>query len=201
VPWVAVMSAGFCFGRIFLLEPAIRQKIIFVTGSTLTLLFLLVRGANLYGDPSRWSTQPSALFTVLSFLNCTKYPPSLLYLLMTLGPALIFLAFLDRCHFKEGNPLLVFGRVPLFYFVTHFYLIHLLSSLASFLRYGARSYPILFSPIPSMGGPEDLFPSDFGYPLWVVYAVWILVVVSLYPVCRRFANLKATQSNWWLSYL
>jgi uncharacterized membrane protein len=201
VPWVAVMSAGFCFGRIFLLEPVIRQKIIVMTGSALTLLFLLLRGANLYGDPSRWSTQPSPLFTLLSFLNCTKYPPSLLYLLMTLGPALIFLAFLDRCHFKEGNPLLIFGRVPLFYFVTHFYLIHLLSSLASLLRYGARSYPILFSPVPSMGGPEDLFPANFGYPLWVVYAVWILMVVSLYPVCRRFANLKATRSDWWLSYL
>jgi uncharacterized membrane protein len=201
VPWVAVMSAGFCFGRIFLLEPATRQKIIFTTGSALTLIFLTLRATNLYGDPSRWSSQHSALFTLLSFLNCTKYPPSLLYLLMTLGPALIFLAFLDRCHFKADNPLLVFGRVPLFYFVAHFYLIHLLSSLAALLRYGARSYPILFSSVPSMGGPEDLFPANFGYPLWVVYAVWLFVVVSLYPICRRFANLKATRNDWWLSYL
>jgi len=201
IPWITVMSAGFCFGRIFLLEPAARQRIIFTTGSALTFAFLVLRAINLYGDPSPWSSQHSAVFTLLSFLNCTKYPPSLLYLLMTLGPALIFLALLDRCRFKTTNPLIIFGRVPLFYFVAHFYLIHLLSFLSTWIRYGARSYPILFSSPPAMGGPENLFPADFGYSLWVVYAVWLLVVVSLYPACRWFANLKATRSDWWLSYL
>jgi uncharacterized membrane protein len=201
IPWIAVMSAGFCFGRVFLLEPAARQKIILTIGGALTLVFLILRAANVYGDAAPWLSQHSAIFTLLSFLNCTKYPPSLLYLLMTLGPALVLLALLDRYRFKATNPLIIFGRVPLFYFVAHFYLIHLLSFLSTWLRYGARSYPILFSSPPAMGGPEDLFPADFGYPLWVVYAVWLFVVVSLYPACRWFANLKANRSEWWLSYL
>jgi len=201
IPWITVMSAGFCFGRVFLLEPATRQKIILTTGGALILAFLILRTANVYGDPAPWSSQHSAIFTLLSFLNCTKYPPSLLYLLMTLGPALILLALLDRYRFKATNPLIIFGRVPFFYFVAHFYLIHLLSFLSTWLRYGARSYPILFSSTPAMGGSEDLFPADFGYSLWVVYAVWLFVVVSLYPACRWFANLKATRSDWWLSYL
>lgn len=201
IPWIAVMSAGFCFGRLFLLEPATRQKIILATGAASTLAFILLRAANVYGDPVPWASQHSATFTLLSFLNCTKYPPSLLYLLMTLGPALILLALLDRCRFKATNPLIIFGRVPLFYFIAHFYLIHLLSFLSTWLRYGARSYPILFSPPPVMGGADDLFPADFGFSLWVVYAVWLFVVVSLYPACRWYANLKARRSDWWLSYL
>jgi uncharacterized membrane protein len=201
IPWIAVMSAGFCFGRVFLLEPAHRQKIILATGVALTFAFLILRAINLYGDPAPWSPQHSAVFTLLSFLNCTKYPPSLLYLLMTLGPALIFLALVDRHRFKSTNPLIVFGRVPLFYFIAHFYLIHLLSFFSTWLRYGTRSYPILFSSPPAMGGPENLFPPDFGYSLWVVYAVWLFVVISLYPACRWFANLRARRTDWWLSYL
>jgi uncharacterized membrane protein len=201
IPWITVMSAGFCFGRVFLLEAATRQKIIFTTGAALTFAFVVLRSINRYGDPAPWSHQHSAVFTFLSFLNCTKYPPSLLYLLMTLGPALIFLALVDRHRFKVTNPLIIFGRVPLFYFIAHFYLIHLLSFLSTWLRYGARSYPILFSSPPAMGGPEDLFPPDFGYSLWVVYAVWLFVVVSLYPLCRRFAQYKADHQYWWLGYL
>jgi uncharacterized membrane protein len=201
IPWIFVMSAGFCFGRVFLLAPETREKVLLTTGSALTILFIVLRAANVYGDPAPWTSQPSPIFTLLSFLNCTKYPPSLLYLLMTLGPALMFLALFDRYRFKATNPLIIFGRVPLFYFVAHFYLIHLLSLLSSWLRYGNRSYPILFSATPAMGGSSDLFPDDFGFPLWVVYAVWLFVVVSLYPLCRWYANLKARRSDWWLSYL
>jgi uncharacterized membrane protein len=201
IPWITVMSAGFCFGLIFLLEPATRRKIILTTGVASTFAFLVLRAINLYGDPAPWSPQHSVVFTLLSFLNCTKYPPSLLYLLMTLGPALIFLALVDRHRFKVTNPLIVFGRVPLFYFIAHFYLIHLLSFLSTWLRYGVRSYPILFSSPPAMGGPENLFPADFGYSLWVVYAVWLFVVISLYPLCRRFAQYKADHQYGWLSYL
>jgi uncharacterized membrane protein len=201
IPWFAVMSAGFCFGRIFLIEPSRRQKIILTTGAALTFAFIVLRAINRYGDPVPWSHQHSAIFTFLSFLNCTKYPPSLLYLLMTLGPALIFLALIDRTRFKATNPLIVFGRVPLFYFIAHFYLIHLLSFLTTWLRYGARSYPMLFSSPPAMGGSDNVFPPDFGFSLWVVYAVWLFVVVSLYPLCRRFAQYKADHQYWWLSYL
>jgi uncharacterized membrane protein len=201
IPWIAVMSLGFCFGRIFLLEPARRQKILLYTGVATTLAFIVLRAINLYGDPAPWSSPKTPLFTLLSFLNCTKYPPSLLFLLMTLGPALVVLAYLDRRRFKSNNPLIVFGRVPLFYFIAHFYLAHAITAVLALLRYGSRAYPILFNPIPSMGGPGNLFPPDFGYPLWAVYVVWIVVVASLYPLCRRYARLKSESSAWWLSYL
>lgn len=121
VPWVAVMAAGFCFGEIFLLTPEQRRRILIRTGAALTVGFVVLRAINIYGDPSRWS---SNIYPVLSFLNCTKYPPSLDYLLMTLGPAMLCLAWFDGLGWKQENPLIVFGRVPLFYFVVHFYAAH-----------------------------------------------------------------------------
>ncbi len=201
LPWIGVMGAGFCFGQVFLLEPAKRRRIMLRAGVALTVTFLVVRGINLYGDPAPWAHQKSGVFTLLSFLNCTKYPGSLDFLLMTLGPALLVLAYLDERRFKPNNPLIVFGRVPMFYFILHFYLIHALAVLAAWLRYGSAAAGFIFNPLPSMGGPQQLFPANFGYGLWVVYGVWLLVVVSLYPVCRWFARVKATRSDWWLSYL
>jgi uncharacterized membrane protein len=201
LPWVAVMAAGFCFGQIFLLESAARRRITFRTGFLLTVAFVVIRTVNLYGDPAPWTHQKSAVFTVLSFLNCTKYPGSLDFLLMTLGPALLLLAYLDRRRFNSANPLIVFGRVPMFYFVLHFYLIHILAVLAAWLRYGRPAASFIFNPLPSMGGPRQLFPPDFGYGPAVVYRVWLLTVVLLYPLCRWFAQVKATRRDWWLSYL
>ena len=199
VPWFAVMAAGYCFGSVFLWEPARRQRLLLRLGFGLTAAFALLRAGNVYGDPLRWSAQKSALFTVLSFLNCTKYPPSLAFLLMTLGPAIAALAWLERVRFSPRNPLIVFGRVPFFYFVTHVALIHLVAVALGFIRYGAHSF--LFIPAPSMGGPAQLFPPDYGYSLWAVYAVWIGVIVVLYPACRWFADLKARRTDWWLKYL
>jgi uncharacterized membrane protein len=201
IPWIAVMAAGYCFGRVFLLEPAARQRILLRVGLALTIGFVVIRSVNRYGEPAPWTHQKSFLFDVLSFLNCTKYPASLDFLLMTLGPALLVLAYLGRRSFKVSNPLIVFGRVPMFYFILHFYLIHLLIVLASWLRYGGAAAKFTFTPVPSMGGPQQLFPAGFGYSLWVVYAVWLLVVVSLYPVCRWFAKVKSIRRDWWLSYL
>jgi uncharacterized membrane protein len=201
LPWVAVMAAGFCFGQVFLLESAARRRIMQTVGFALTVGFLVIRAVNLYGDPAPWAHQKSPVFTVLSFLNCTKYPGSLDFLLMTLGPSLLVLAYVDQRTFRTSNPLIVFGRVPMFYFVLHFYLIHLLAVLAVWLRYGTAAAKFIFNPLPSMGGPRQLFPADFGYGLWVVYGVWILTVVLLYPLCRWFARVKATRRDWWLSYL
>jgi uncharacterized membrane protein len=201
LPWIGVMTAGFCFGQVFLLEPAKRQRIMVRAGLALTAAFVVVRAVNRYGDPAPWAHQKSAVFTVLSFLNCTKYPGSLDFLLMTLGPSLLLLAYFDRRTFNANNPLIVFGRVPMFYFILHFYLIHALVVLAAWIRYGRAASTFIFNLLPSMGGPEQLFPANFGYSLWVVYGVWILTVVLLYPVCRWFAKLKATRHDWWLSYL
>jgi uncharacterized membrane protein len=200
VPWIAVMAAGFSIGPVFLMEPARRRRILLAIGAVSTATFFVLRALNVYGDPAPWSWQPSAIQTVLSFLNCTKYPPSLAFLLMTLGPALFALAWADRLVFKPANPLLVFGRVPLFYFIAHFYVAHAIADVLALLRYGGRSFTFLFDPVPSMGGPRQLFPPDFGYDLWVVYVVWALIVIALYPACRWFGKIKTRRQSWWVSY-
>ena len=201
LPWIAVMAAGFCFGRVFQMEPDARRRIMLRLGLALTTAFIALRVWNHYGDPAPWTHQKSALFTVLSFLNCTKYPGSLDFLLMTLGPALLVLAWFDRLTFKPANPLVVFGRVPMFYFILHFYLIHVLAVLFAWLRYGSAAAAFVFNPLPSMGGPRELFPANFGYGLWTAYGVWLLVLVLLYPGCRWFAGVKSRRRDWWLSYL
>jgi uncharacterized membrane protein len=201
VPWVVVVAAGFCFGQVFLLDPAARGRIMVRMGLALTIAFVVLRAINIYGDPVPWEHQRSLVFTLLSFLNCTKYPASLDFLLMTLGPSLLLMAYLDRRTFTLGNPLIVFGRVPMFYFILHFYLIHLLTALAAWVRYGNAAFRFIFNPLPSMRGPQQLFPPNFGYSLLTTYGVWILTVALLYPVCRWFAGLKARRRDWWLSYL
>jgi uncharacterized membrane protein len=201
VPWIAVMAAGYCFGQVFQLEPLARRRIMLRLGLALVVAFAIVRTVNKYGDPSPWVHQKSTVFTVLSFLNCTKYPGSLDFLLMTLGPALLILAYFDQRTFRPANPLIVFGRVPMFYFILHFYLIHALAVLAAWLRYGGAAFHFMFNPLPSMGGPQEMFPSPFGYSLGVVYGVWVLTMILLYPLCQWFANVKAGRRDWWLSYL
>jgi len=198
IPWIFVMSAGFCFGGIVVLDPPRRRQMIFRIGLALTVAFVVIRAINIYGNPQPWSRDFPGM-TILSFLRCTKYPPSLDFLLMTLGPALMLLAWFDRLSFRKTNPLIVFGRVPLFYFLIHFFLIHVLTIPFAFFRYGRVGF--LFTPLPSIGGSADLYPPGFGYSLPVVYAVWISVVVVLYPLCLWFSRLKERRKGWWLSYL
>ena len=198
VPWFAVMALGFCFGGVVTLDPARRRWWMLRIGLGLTLAFLVIRGINIYGDPNPWSTKIPGM-TVLSFLRCTKYPPSLDFLLMTLGPALLLMAWLDRLTLTKTNPLLVFGRVPLFYFLVHFFVIHLLTIPFALVRYGHAAF--LLNPLPSIGGQAKLYPPDFGYSLAVVYAVWIGVVALLYPLCLWFSRVKERRDDWWLSYL
>ncbi len=199
VPWIAVMAAGYCLGPVFRWEPQRRQIFFLRTGIGMSLGFILLRAINIYGDPSRWAHQGSGLFTVLSFLNCTKYPPSLLFLLMTLGPALIVMSWFDRRRFSPSNPLIVFGRVPFFFFVVHLAVAHAVSILLSCLRYGSTRF--LLIPPPSMGSMRNVFPANYGYDLWMVYVVWFAVIAMLYPLCRWFAGVKQRRSDWWLSYL
>jgi uncharacterized membrane protein len=201
LPWLGVMAAGFSFGQVFALGIPERRQIMLSIGATATVAFFVLRAINRYGDPVPWSHQTSAIFTVLSFLNCTKYPASLDFLLMTLGPALLILAALQRIEFAPANPLTVFGRVPLFYFILHFYLIHTLAVTAAWLRYGTAAKRFTFTLLPSMGGDRHLFPSDFGYSLWGTWGAWVLTVALLYPICLWFAKLKRARRDWWLSYL
>ena len=199
VPWIGVMTAGYCFGRVYRLSADGRRKLLIALGLSLCAAFVVVRGWNVYGDPRPWAVQPHPVFTVLSFLNATKYPASLSFLLMTLGPAIAFLGWVDRWRVRESHPLLVFGRVPLFYFVLHIPLIHALAIALTWLEYGAA--PFLFLPPPTLGSPREAFPADYGWSLGVVYVVWAVAVPALYPVCLWFARLRARRRDWWLSYV
>jgi hypothetical protein len=171
------------------------------TGAAFVALFLIVRLVNVYGDPVPWSHQRTPVFTLLSFLRTTKYPPSLEFLLMTLGPSLLLLAYFDSREPGARNPLVIIGRVPFFYYVVHFWLLHVIASAIAYVRYGSASLRFLFMPLPRMGGPRDFFPPDFGYPLWVTYVVWAAVVALMYPLCRWMADLKARTRASWASYL
>ena len=199
LPWIFVMSAGYCFGRVMDLDSDDRKQFLVRLGGALTAGFVVLRWSNLYGDMHPWASQPSPAMTVASFLNVTKYPPSLLYLLMTLGPAIFILGLLDRIKLRDSNPLIVFGRVPLFYYLLHLPLIHLVAIALAWFRYGRIDF-MLNNP-PSLGGPARVFPQDYGYSLAVVYLVWIAVVLALYPVCKWFSAVKQKQRSVLLSYL
>jgi uncharacterized membrane protein len=182
VPWIGVMAAGYALGPVMQLAPEARQRWLFVLGAAVTLGFVVLRAVNLYGDPAPWTVQATWLATVLSFLNCEKYPPSLLYLMMTLGPALMLLAAFEHARGRLARVLATFGQVPFFYYVVHLYLIHALAVATAF----------------AMTGVLETAPK-IGLSLPGVYLVWLLVLVLLYPVCRWFAVLKQ-RGGWW-SYL
>ena len=200
LPWIGVMALGYCLGSLYTsdYDPSKRKKILLWIGSSAILLFLVLRATNLYGDSVLWSQQSSPLFTFLSFLNVSKYPPSLLYVLITLGPALMFLAVTEKVRNKVADVILIYGRVPLFYYVIHIYLIHLLAVFAAILLPEfSWSAMILEEPI--------WFTTElkgFGFSLGVVYIIWIGVVVSLYPLCRWYDRYKRNnKQKWWLRYL
>lgn len=199
VPWIGVMGLGFCLGQVYRLPPERRRPLLIRLGLGLTLAFLALRALNVYGDPRPWAVQGRPAFTLLSFLNTTKYPPSLAFLLMTLGPAIACLGWLDSKTPSERNPLLVFGRVPLFYFVMHLPLIHAVARVLTWFRHGA--VPFLFLPPPTVGSPRQAFPPDYGWDLWVVYVVAAGVELALYPLCLWLSRLKRRRRDWWLGYL
>jgi len=193
IPWVFVMSAGFCFGQIMILEPEARKRWLLRIGGAAVVLFGVLRGLNGYGDPRPWTTQFPGL-TFFSFLNVTKNPPSLDFLLMTLGPAILLLALFDGRRFSNANPLLVFGRTPLFYFIGHFLLLRLLTIPAAWLRYGTAGF-LFAEPLPSMGGKAELYPKDFGYDLFTTYLIWVAVVILMYPICRWYSRWEANSRS------
>ncbi len=198
IPWIGVTAVGFTLGAVYDRPAEWRRAFLLRTGVVLTAAFVVLRYVNRYGDPSRWTTQASASSTLLSFLNATKYPPSLLFLLMTLGPALLFLGAVDGATPAPLRPALVFGQVPMFYFVLHLPLIHLLAIVACAARYHDAHW--MFQS-PDLAHYPFTTPPGWGYSLPIVYAIWIGVVLALYPLCRWFAAVKRRGGSGWLSYL
>jgi uncharacterized membrane protein len=198
VPWVGVTAAGYALGQAFRWPSQRRRVFLMTSGIGLTASFAILRAINVYGDPQRWSTQRSPAFTVLSFLNTTKYPPSLLFLLMTLGPALLFLWVVDAGTPQWLRPALTVGKVPLFYYLLHIPLIHLLAIVVCYFRYGQIHW-MFESPTPARFPITP--PPGWHYSLPVVYLLWAVVVLALYPLCRWFAGLKRSRGDAWLSYL
>jgi len=198
IPWVGVTAVGYGLGQIYAWEPVRRRAFLLRAGLGITGAFVILRAINVYGDPVRWSTQKSTAFTVLSFLNTNKYPPSLLFLLMTLGPALLFLWAVDGGTPQWLRPALVLGKVPMFYYLLHFPLIHLVAVGVCYARYGQAHW--MFES-PTIAQFPVTQPPGWGYSLPVVYLIWVSVVLALYPLCRWFADLKKRRDDAWLSYL
>jgi len=197
IPWIGVLSAGYCLGAVYQWEPERRWSFLIKLGGGMLIGFVVLRAINLYGDPSQWHAQKNAIFTLLSFLNVSKYPPSLLFLLMTLGGAILALPWFERIEQVGLSRICItFGRVPLLFFVGQWFVVHLLAMLAGY----AAGQPLdwLFST--PLGRPSPN-PGNLGFSLWVVYAFWLLGLLLLYPICRWFAEVKRRRKDWWLSYL
>jgi uncharacterized membrane protein len=197
IPWVGVTAAGYGLGQVFSWPPERRKAFLLRLGLSLTAAFIVIRGINIYGDPSLWTTQKSAAFTVLSFLNTTKYPPSLLYLLMTLGPAMLLLWAVDGRTPQVLKPALTVGKVPMFYYLLHVPLIHVLAVVVCYARYGAVHWMFESNTVDQFPITK---PPGWGYSLPIVYLIWACVVLALYPLCRWFAALKQRRNDAWLSY-
>ncbi len=194
VPWIGVMGAGYLFGSIVLQEEGVRRRKMSTVGFILIAGFVFLRALNVYGDPHPWSVQDSPVKTLLSFLDTHKYPPSLLYLMMTLGPAIAILPLLERWEGKIASFVMVFGRVPLFYYILHLYLIHVLALIAARATVGRFGFLLSNTPF-------ENFPANYGFSLGIVYAVWIGVILLLYIPCKAFARVKRQSRNPFLSYL
>jgi len=198
VPWIGVTALGYGLGAVYRQPGGRRRHALLRLGLATTAAFAALRWLNVYGDPVRWAAQPKALFTALSFLNTTKYPPSLLFLLMTLGPALLLLSAFDAGVPRALRQAQVFGRVPLFYFVLHLALIHLAAAVVCAARYGDAHW--MFAS-PRLDVYPFTPPPGWGYSLPAIYGIWASVVVALYPVCRWYADVRTRSRAWWTSYL
>jgi uncharacterized membrane protein len=198
IPWAGIMFLGFGFGLLYRqrVDVLSRKRILVLLGLLTVLLFFVLRYLNIYGDPVPWSVQPrGATFTFLSFFNLNKYPPSLLFVCMTIGPSFLVLAFLESTENRLAGIMNVFGRVPMLYYVAHLYLLRIIGVIFFYLT-GFTSKDIHTTNSPFLFRPEE-----FGFPLWGVYLIWIVVVVILYPLCKKYNRYKSTHRKWWLSYV
>lgn len=200
VPLMAVMSLGYCLGDWFSAgyDAGKRQRNLLIAGSSFIVVFIVLRYSNLYGDPVKWTTQKDAFFTFLSFIKVNKYPPSLLYVLLTVGSAFLFLSFTEKLKGGIVNVVSVYGRVPMFYYLIHIYVIHLVAIIASAFTPG-QDWKIWFLKQP-IWFTTNL--KGYGFSLPVAYLIWIAIVIAMYPLCKRYDAYKQTnKGKWWLSYL
>jgi uncharacterized membrane protein len=199
LPWAGIMLLGYCFGSIYLpsYDPQKRKRLLLQLGTVSILVFVVLRFVNSYGDPSSWQSQPNGVYTFLSFINLTKYPPSLMYILVMLGISFIFLSFAEKIKGKLSQYVVSLGRVPMFFYIVHIYLIHILALIAA-LATGFSVSDMTFTTW--ITDSKNL--KGYGFNLLVVYVVWISVVLLLYPLCLWYEHYKANhKEKWWLSYL
>jgi uncharacterized membrane protein len=199
IPWLGIHLSGYGIGFLYdrNFDQGKRKEILFYAGLAIIALFILVRYSNLYGDPNKWSLQKNGIFTLMSFVNVTKYPVSLLYALMTIGPVLILLSWMENLKKGALDAFRIIGRVPLFYYILHFFLIHF-SALCTYLITTGQSWSDLdFHFSKGFGG----IPAGAGYTLGWVYVAWISIVIVLYPACYWYHQYKSRHKHWWLSYL
>lgn len=191
VPWIGVMAAGYWFGTLLRAQPARRDKLCYVLGALAVVVFLILRGWNLYGEPNHWGASGSKLPPLLAFLNTTKYPASLQFLLMTLGPALLLAPLLERLRGPVARVLTVFGRVPFFYYLLHIPLIHVAAIVVSLVR-TRHVEPWLFDNHPMLNRPA---PPGYTWSLGLLYAVWGIVMVLLYFACTWYSGRKRSRER------
>lgn len=193
LPWTGIMLVGYATGQLYdkNFDSEKRRKILRISGMVAIVLFIGLRLINHYGDPAPWAVQRNAAHTLLSFLNASKQPPSLLYVLMTIGPVLIFLSFAEKMKGWAAAVCEVYGNVPYFYFILHFSLIRVINIFLIL----AQGIPMRSTELLVWQAP------GFGYPLWVVYLFWLLVVIMMYFPCKWYGYYKRTHKKWWLSYV
>ena len=195
IPWPGIMLLGYCLGSLYVkgFDPVLRRKNLLGFGIAAIVVFFVLRFINVYGDLRPWTIQKDTVATILSYFNVTKYPPSLLYCCMTIGPGLLMLAWLEKIKAGWTNIAVIYGRVPMFYYLVHFFVIHTLCMILFFAT--GRNISEAAS------GMMAFHPNDFGFSLGIVYLIWVLLVAGLYPICKKYSIYKATHDKWWLTYL
>ena len=198
IPWIGLMAIGYILGSLFTdYQAKERTALLMKYGLYAIGAFLILRLTNFYGEPNPFIIQDSITYSIMSFFNTTKYPPSLLYILMTIGPSLLLLSVIEKYKNKVTDFFVVFGRVPLFYYFIHILIIHMLAIILLVLT--NKDYSIMFNMTPYLPGQNQLI--EYGHPLWVVYVVWFIVILILYPLCYKYMKYKSNSKKWWLSYL